>query len=198
LDAAALEALVARAVGSTPAPELVERLHELTEGNPFFIDEILRGTDASGLRLTLPDSLRDAIHRRLDPLSDDERALLATASVIGREFDAGVLGAATGIDPGTVLGRLTPAVAIGVVEEHERVGCFRFTHAIVREMLYGELLPAARVESHHRVALALEAVHGDGDDAPLDAQAFHYFHAAPLGGAAKAFDFSMRAARRAS
>src|SRR5262249_42323989 len=136
LDGAALEALVARAVGGSPAPGLIERLHQLTEGNPFFVDEILRGVDANGLRLTLPDSLRDAIHRRLDPLSDDERALLATAAVIGREFEAGVLGAATGVEPGAVLGRLTRAVAIGVVEEHERVGSFRFTHAIMRELLY--------------------------------------------------------------
>jgi len=204
LDRAALEVLVARATGAAPDPELVGRLADVTEGNPFFLEEIMHGLRAGGtaipadaVRLMLPDSVRDAILRRLDPLGPDERALLATAAVVGREFDATLLQAASGVAMPTVIEHLTRAAAEGVVEEHARAGTFRFAHALVREMLYADLLPAARVDLHRRVAEALEAAHGAGDDAPLDALAFHYFHAAPAGSAGRAFDFSMRAARQA-
>lgn len=205
LDRAALEALIGRAVGTTPDPALVARLSDVTEGNPFFLAEIMHTLRAGGtsippdaVRLMLPDSVRDAILRRLDPLSPDERSLLATAAVIGREFDATLLQAASTVPMPTVLAQLTTAAAEGVVEEHARAGTFRFSHALVREMLYADLLPAARVDLHRRVAEALEATHGAGDDAPLDALAFHYFHAAPAGSAGRAFDFSMRAAKQAA
>jgi tetratricopeptide (TPR) repeat protein len=137
------------------------------------------------------------MHRRVDPLADDTRSLLATAAVIGREFDVALLQTATGLSSSVVLQQLTAAATAGVVEEHDRVGAFRFTHALIREMLYADLLPVTRAGIHHRVATALEAAHG-AEDAALGALAFHYFHAAPLGVAAKAFEFSMRAADVAS
>ena len=204
LDRAEIEDLVARASVTPPSPTLLERLQQMTEGNPFFLDEMVRvlgTTDATGdaVRLPLPDSLREAIRRRIDPLSEDERGLLSMAAVIGREFDVALLQAASALPAEVVLARLTAAAAIGVVEEQERMGAFRFTHALIRELLYGDLLPAARAQLHRRVAAALETDHGsDADDASLDALAIHYFHAAPLGAAEKAFEYSMRAGRAAT
>ncbi len=206
LDRAAIERLVARSAVSDPSPALVDRLHELTDGNPFFLDELLRvlgdaearEPGAGAVRLALPDSLRDTIGRRLDPLSDDERALLTIAAVVGREFDVALLQAAGDVPAAVALERLTSAAAIGVVEEHELAGSFRFTHTLIREMLYGDLLPSARAELHRRVAVALESAHPEAEAAPLATLALHYFHSAPLGTAAKAFDYSMRAGRRAS
>ena len=207
LDRGAVELLVTRSSVGDWSPALFDRLHEVTEGNPFFLDEILRVLAADGpardapsdaVRFTLPASLRETIRRRLDPLSEDERALLVTAAVVGREFDVALLQAASGLPADVVLDLLTSAAAIGVVEEHERVGAFRFAHALIRETLYGELLPARRAELHHRVAAALEADRPETDETLFDALAIHYFHAAPLGTAAKAFEYSMRAGRKAS
>jgi tetratricopeptide (TPR) repeat protein len=200
LDRAAQAALVAGAGIAEPPAELLARLHDVTEGNPFFLDEMLRVIGASiapgdVLRLPMPDTVREAIRRRIDPLSEDERTVLATAAVIGREFDVATLQATTGLPADVVLARLTPAAAVGAVEERERVGSFRFAHALVREMLYADQLPAARAALHLRVAEALEAT---GGTASVDALAIHYFHAAPLGAATKAYEYSMRAGRAAT
>jgi tetratricopeptide (TPR) repeat protein len=201
LDRAAQAALVTGAGLAEPSAELLARLHEVTEGNPFFLDEMLRmigaGLSDDALRLPMPDTVREALRRRVDPLSEDERALLATAAVVGREFEVSILQATTGLPADVVLARLTSAAAIGVVEEREHLGSFRFTHALIREMLYAEQLPAARAALHLRVGTALEAGHGGGAAPPVDTLAIHFFHAAPLGAAAKAYEYSMRAGQTA-
>jgi len=201
----AVESFVARAKGGAAAPVLVERLYDLTGGNPFFLDEVLRGLaedaerGAGGERapLSLPESVRDAVRRRLDPLSADDRALLAVAAVVGREFDAPVLQEACALDPPLVLQRLDDALARGLVEEQPGVGRFRFSHALVRDTVYGDLLPAARVHLHERVGSALQRIAGDDPEGPLSEIARHFLHAAPLGTAAKAVDYATRAGRRA-
>jgi hypothetical protein len=116
-------------MGGPAAPALLSRLEDVTEGNPFFLDEILRGLDAvasatpapvDGVRVTLPESLREALHRRVDPLAEDTRSLLATASVIGREFDVALLQSATGLPSSVVLQQLTAAATAGADDEPAR------------------------------------------------------------------------------
>ena len=207
LDRAAVSALVGRATSGPPAPPLVARLHDLTEGNPFYLDEVLRvlrddgrldESDVDGAPIPLPESVRDTLRRRLDPLEPDDRELLSLAAVVGREFDVVALERATGTTAEAVLARLTTATALGLVEETAAVGRFRFVHALVREAMYGELMPAARARLHQRVAEALEAQYADRADPPLAALAAHYARAAPLGFAAKAVEFSLRAAEHAT
>ena len=207
LDRTAVGEIVARATAGPPAPALVQRLHALTEGNPFYLDEVLRvlrddgrldDTAADGAPVPLPESVRDTLRRRLDPLQPEDRELLSLASVVGREFDVVLLQRALDATAETVLARLAAATALGLVEETPTVGRFRFAHALVRETIYGDLLPAARARLHQRVAEALEALHADRADPPLAELAAHYARAAPLGTAAKAVDCSMRAAQQAA
>ena len=207
LDRTAVGELVARATPGPPAPALVQRLHTLTEGNPFYLDEVLRvlrdggrldDAAADGAPVPLPESVRDTLRRRLDPLQPEDRELLSLASVVGREFDTVLLHHALDATPETVLARLTAATAIGLVEETPTVGRFRFAHALVHETIYGDLLPAARARLHQRVAEALETLHADRTDPPLAELAAHYARAAPLGTAAKAVECSIRAAQQAA
>jgi tetratricopeptide (TPR) repeat protein len=207
LDRDAVADLVGRATGGSPPPALVERLYVLTEGNPFYLDEVLRvlrdegrlGESVDeGTPLPLPDGVRDALRRRLDPLEPEERALLELASVVGREFGLVLLQHATGNSAEWLLARLTAATSIGVVEETTGVGRFRFAHALVRESVYGDLPPAARARLHRRVAEALEAHAADRAEPPLAELAVHYARAAPLGTAAKAVEYSIRAAEHAA
>ena len=153
---------------------------------------------ADGAPVPLPESVRDTLRRRLDPLQPEDRELLSLASVVGREFDVVLLHRALDATPETVLARLTAATAIGLVEETPTVGRFRFAHALVHETIYGDLLPAARARLHQRVAEALEALHADRADPPLAELAAHYARAAPLGTAAKAVECSIRAAQQAA
>ncbi len=206
LDHGEVEALVGHATASPPQPSLVARLHQLTDGNPFFLDEVLRVLRADGrlgdggaldAPVPLPESVRDTVRRRLDPLAVEDRELLAVAAVVGREFDVGILHRAADLAPDTVLARLTGATAAGLVEEGAAPGRFRFAHALVRETLCGDLLPLARARLHLHVAAALETLHSGGGDPPLAEVAVHYAHAAPLGAGAKAVEFGLRAGRQA-
>jgi tetratricopeptide (TPR) repeat protein len=185
-----------------PSDAMVARLQETTEGNPFFLDELVAMLGESGeldsqdeavAKIELPDGVRDAIRRRIQPLSAADQALLELAAVVGREFSVGTLEAASELPPDAVFSRLEGALAAGLVEEVTELGSFRFAHALVRETLYAGLLPAARVAAHRRVALALERRLEQGVDVPLAALAHHFFLAVPLGEAAKASTYAERA-----
>jgi len=206
LGRAAVTELVAHATTGAPSPELVARLHELTDGNPFYLDEVLRVLRDDGrldppvnaAPVLLPQTVRDTLRRRLDPLGDEERELLSLASVVGREFDIALLQQATETTAEAILACLTAATEIGLVEETATVGRFRFVHALVHETVYGDLLPAARARLHQRVAMALEAHYAGHADPPLGELAAHYVRAAPLGTAHKAVECSLRAAEQAA
>src|SRR5262249_55959976 len=117
---------------------------------------------SEGAPVPLPESVRETLRRRLDPLESEDRELLSLASVIGREFDVVLLQHATGTSAEAVLARLTAATSIGLVEETTAVGRFRVAHALVHETDYGGLLPGARARLPPRVGGA----GGGGDRRP--------------------------------
>ncbi len=189
---------IRRSVARVPPEGVLADLHRITEGNPYFLGEILRGPWTPG-GAELPEGVREAIRRRLAPLSAEDRRLLAMAAVIGREFDLSPLAVASEQPADRLLGRLAAAVTAGLVAEVPgTIGRFRFTHALVRETLYEDLAASARAELHRLVALALEALHASAVDPPLAELAHHFFHAAPLGGAGRAVDYAERAGARAT
>jgi DNA-binding winged helix-turn-helix (wHTH) protein/tetratricopeptide (TPR) repeat protein len=195
--------LVEAVAGKAPSAELADTVHEMTEGNPFFVFELARLLAEGGLAarpsaLALPQSVRDAIGRRLDALSADANELLRTAAVLGRAFDVALLSRVVGRGPEALLDQLGEALAAGVLVEHEeRVAHYAFAHALVRQTLYEELRAPQRVRLHQRVAEALEASFAASDDPPLSEIAHHWFEAAPGGGAEQAIAAAERAAERA-
>lgn len=198
---------VRRSAAITPETKLVDELMRVTEGNPFFLDEMVRLLRAEGrldadslakTETTLPDEVREVIRRHLRPLSEDDRRLLTIAAVLGREFDLAALQLACELPGDRLLERLTSAHAAGLVDEiPASVGRYRFVHVLIRETLYGDLTPVRRAELHRRVAIALEALHRDGHEPPLAELARHFFHAAAVGEAAKAVDYARRAGAQA-
>ena len=201
--ASLVEALAGEAAGS----ELVASIHDMTEGNPFFVHEIVRllleqGRLAEGdpreLALALPQSVRDVIGRRLDGLSDECNELLRAAAVVGREFRTGVLEHALGLGAEALLEQLGEALDARIlVESRAGLTHYAFAHALTRHTLYEELSVPQRVQLHRRVAEALEAAAGDDPDASLAELAHHAFQSAPGGDVDKAVDYSVRAAERA-
>ena len=142
-----LRALVIHRSGADPSEELVQSLHTLTEGNPFYSDEVVRLLVAQGRidqplgeRLPLPDGVRDAIRRRLLPLRPEVLEALKVAAVEGRDFQLATLERAAGIDRADLLERLDEALAVQLLEEAPGpAGSFRFVHGLIRETLYGDL-----------------------------------------------------------
>lgn len=200
LDREELGELLRHRTGSEPPPGLAERLHELTDGNPFFAHELARlllADPAAGTQpeaVPLPDSVRETLRRRLRPLPAPSRELLSVAAVLGREFRLDMLARAAGRPAAELFDELDAAVSAGLLDAAGQ-GRFAFTHALVRETLYEELPTARRLQLHRSVADAIVQT-GDADD-HLAELAHHFFLAAPAGTAADALHFATRAAEQA-
>src|SRR5262249_2859783 len=124
--------------------------------------------------LGLPESVRDVIGRRVGRLGDEARDVLTLAAVIGRSFELELLVRLTDRESG-LLDRLEAAVAASLLDEStERVGHFRFVHSQINQTLYEGLGATRRSGLHHRVALALEELHGHDPGEHLGALALHW------------------------
>ena len=205
LDQGDVGRFIAGVTGADPALDLVAAVHGQTEGNPYFVSELVRllaaeqRLEAGGLRdAGVPEGIRHVIGRRLNRLSDAANASLAAASVQGRDFDLDVVARATGAPPGDVLDDLEEAMeARLVVEVERRPGRFRFAHALVHETLYEELPARERRRLHDRVGAALVELRGDDFEGYLAELAHHFSQAARPGQAGQAVAYTRQAGDRA-
>jgi tetratricopeptide (TPR) repeat protein len=194
--------------------ELARVLWRETEGNPFFVAEVLRHFAESGALerrdgrwglsatiddLGIPEGVRDVIGRRLSRLSEEANRVLACAAVIGLEFEPSLIQTAGAFPEDVVLCALEEAVATRlVIDVPGPAPRNRFSHALVRATLYDELTAARRVSLHRRVAEAIETAHGGALDDHLPALAHHWARAAaPTAETSRAVDYAIRAGRRA-
>jgi DNA-binding SARP family transcriptional activator len=191
-----------RVSGATPTDELLSTIEERTRGNPFFISEIIKlvpgdssAPDARVIERVVPANVKEVVLRRVHRLPDATSHALVAASVLGDEFDFGLLAFIVDLDETTVLEQLEPALMAGLLaESHGRVGSFRFSHGLVREALYGDMGPAQRARMHRRAGEALESRHGDADGLHLFAMAEHWYHAVPIAAPDKGIAYARRAA----
>jgi len=164
--------------GALPAG-LVDMLMARTQGNPFYLEELLnyvrdRGLDPADIQnIELPDSLHTLILSRIDQLSEQEKTTLRVASIVGRLFRAKWL---TGYYP--ELGSFTQAKAsldvlekldITPLDSPEPELAYLFKHIVTHEVTYESLLFATRTKLHEQLARYLENA-----DAPVETIAFHY------------------------
>jgi hypothetical protein len=206
---------VAELLASTAGHELDESgialanaIHAETEGNPFFVGEVLRHlsetgaiyerdgrwtTDADVASLGIPEGVREVIGRRLDRLSDVTNDALAHASVVGREFDLAMLGRLVELDEDELIEALEDATEARVIRE-TGIGRYTFAHALVRSALYDELRPTRRARLHRRVAEGIESAHAGDIDRHLGELAHHFGRA---GDTDKTVEYSCRAGEHA-
>ena len=194
--------------------ELAGEIARETDGNPFFVMEILRGLSESGVTvfdeaagrwhvdrsagLALPESLRDVIERRVERLGEEALEVLRLAAVIGRVFELELLTAMLETDESQLLDHLEAAVAASLLaESEERAGQFRFAHALINQTLYDGLGVTRRARMHQRVAQALERLYGEDPDEHLSELALHWRLAAVSVERAKAAGYACRAGQRA-
>jgi DNA-binding SARP family transcriptional activator len=190
----------------TAEPAFVYALHGETEGNPFFIEEVVRHlregdhdlrSDVSLTEAGVPDGVREVTARRLRRLTPDSRQALQVASVIGREFDYDVLEAVAPLHEDALISALEEGVKARVLREAGRVGRYAFTHALVRATLYDGLSQLRRARLHGRVGEAIERLRGADLEPHLPQLAHHFAQAAPVEQPERAIDFALAAARRA-
>jgi class 3 adenylate cyclase/DNA-binding SARP family transcriptional activator/tetratricopeptide (TPR) repeat protein len=191
--------LIGAQSGAAVAGRFVRQVTERTDGNPFFIEELLRHVDDPADpelgELALPESVKDLLLRRLERLGDDCRRVLVTAAVAGREFELAVLERALDIPLEELVDLLEAAVEGQVVAEEPGVfGRYRFAHPLIRETIYGQLSATRRALVHRRLGEAIESLHPDLLEENASALARH-FHAA--GDAEKAYGYHGQAATAA-
>jgi DNA-binding CsgD family transcriptional regulator/tetratricopeptide (TPR) repeat protein len=199
--------LITHAAGRAPSAELLDAVYRETEGNPFFVIEVVRLLAAEGRfaasdsaptwRTRVPESVREVIGRRLNRLSEACNRALIAASVIGRDFSVSVLEQVCEVPLDALLDLLDEAVGARLAEEGSAPGRYRFSHALIRETLYDELSTARRLRLHRRVGEVLESLYA-ADLAPhYDELAHHFVEAAAAGGVEKALTYAVKAGDQA-
>ncbi|HEU0033926.1 MAG TPA: AAA family ATPase [Kofleriaceae bacterium] len=186
LRAPEVEVLVRDAIEDADA-RLIAAVYETTQGNPLFVDEIVREVRARGAggELPIPLGVREIIRQRIALVAPEVRRVLEAAAVVGVSF--GTAEITRMLDDARAL--LDDATRSGlVVAQRER---FRFSHALYREALYHDLPRARRQALHADAARALAAT-----AAPLVERAHHLLEAGP-DHAAAAIDHAIRAAEQA-
>jgi DNA-binding CsgD family transcriptional regulator/tetratricopeptide (TPR) repeat protein len=193
--------LLASLLADAPEPAVVDRLVARTDGNPFYVEELVRagaGRAARGAQDgPLPPVLRDVLAVRVGALSPAARSILRAAAVAGRRIDDELLSAALRVAPPELSTSLREAVASDIlarVASHDGLAS-QFRHALLQEVVLDELFPAERVLLHERFAEALEArlLSGDGSVAPVEV-ARHWDGAREAG---RALPFMVQAAQAA-
>src|SRR5918995_3284753 len=185
--------------GGPAPPGLARAVQEQTNGNPFFVGEIVRLLASEGkltgggtAELEIPQGVREVVGRRLDRLSERTNEALRIAAAIGRDFESEVVLRVAEMPMEALETAAKEAIAERLVADLEDRR-FSFSHALVRETLYEELSPAKRSALHERIGLAIEEICGDHVDERLGELAHHFLEAAPRGDLAKAIDYARRA-----
>ncbi len=191
--------------------ELAEFVHRKAEGNPFFIEEILRALFEEGLFkpqdgkrawkfddsiIAIPSTIKDLVTRRIDRLSKDAMRAVECAAAIGREFTFDVLQKATEIDEETLLDAIDELIDAKIVREEARHGIERylFDHTSIREVIYDNFSSGKRRLVHKKIGLALESLSKGKLDGATYALAYHF---SASGDAERTAKYSANAGARA-
>jgi predicted ATPase len=205
--AAMLTTLLGEADELTPLKRLIA---ERTEGNPFFIEEIVTGLFEDGVlvrngrvsitrslsQLRLPPTVQGMLAARVDHLPRPQKDLLQTLAVIGRESRLRLVRQVTSADEALLSQDLAELRAAEFIYEEPMAGDteFVFKHALTQEVAYNSLLIERRKLLHEQIAHALESLFPSQMDDHLTELAHHYSHTDDVG---KAVEYLGRAGEQA-
>jgi class 3 adenylate cyclase/tetratricopeptide (TPR) repeat protein len=191
------------AISEKAADTLVRALATETDGNPFFIREVLlhlletRGTNphdgwlsVSLTEVGIPEGVRDVIGRRLSRLSADANHLLTCASGVDGPFQLRVASQVAELADAEALDALDEALDAQILTAAEAVDEYDFTHALIRHTLYEELNPSRQVRLHRSLAEAIETCSPERVAAIAD----QYRRSAVLPGAERGVSSALEAA----
>lgn len=175
-------------------------LYGATDGNPLFIEQMLKAyvLRQPGPRVPLDRltgiSLEDVILLSLESLEHQVLGPLRQAAVLGHSFSFGPLRAALDRPEPEVLAAINAALRAGFIYGHPSEDTYAFSHPMIREVVYSEMLEGVRRRYHLRAAQVLEQ---DGVAGVLDEKAdrlaHHYLHSGDL---AQAINYLARSIRR--
>jgi class 3 adenylate cyclase len=193
------------------AHQLAEAVSRETDGNPFFVVEVLRHLAETGLiyqdtegrwsarsdldLMSLPDSIRDVIRGRVARLGKEATSVVSLASVIGLEFDLDLLSEASEMPEDLLLDALDAAKLVALVREHpDGGGRYTFSHPLIQRLVYEDLGSARQARYHRVVGEALETIGGARPGYRVSELARHWVNATKTVDLVKAIDYSRLAA----
>jgi class 3 adenylate cyclase/tetratricopeptide (TPR) repeat protein len=185
-----------------------------TAGNPFFIGELVRHlveegtlyrgrdgrwtTDRPLRELSLPQTVRDVVARRVSRLPEESRRFLSVASAFEGPCRLDVVARVADLDEDAALDAVDHALAARVLEAAGPTDTYVFHHALIRHTLYDQVSPSRVVRLHRRVAEALESVHGTPTDpAQAGEIAVQWHRSRDLPGAERGVELALLAADHA-
>lgn len=189
------------------AAQLAAEVVQETDGNAFFVTEVVRHLDetgqladlslgSSGSQRVMPDSVREVLGERVARLGTHADEVLAAAAVIGSEFGLPTLGEVTHVPETKILGILADASTAALVREvTDTPGRFQFTHALVQHAVLANLGATREASLHRRVAEVLEATTDAGTQ--VAELAHHWLQATRRSDSARARDWARQAGDQA-
>ena len=181
-------------LGRPPTNALLGKIHERSEGNALFVEELLAAPDPDA---DLPASVAEATATKAAKMSEDAQSVVRIAAVIGRTASHDLIRSVADLDDGPLERGLREAVHVRLLETDHAARGYRFRHALVQEAVYQETLPGERRRLHARVATAMAGDRGAQKvDGALASQLAHHWYEA--GDENRAFHASLRAGAAAS
>jgi len=192
--------------------EFVERIFETTEGNPYFIEEVIRSfmeerilniededwrEKIEEIQIKIPETIRDVIIRRIGHLDKDTLKILRYAALIGREFDYKVILKVSGMDEEKMLDCIDELIKARLIHEEEGDGNeerYKFDNTIISDVAYADLSRSRRRVIHRKVAEALEELYRDNVGLVIYDLARHFYKGNDY---SKAVTYLMRAGETA-
>ncbi|GEM_PF-1466670 len=171
--------------------ELIDVVFKETEGNPFFVEELLKSLFENKIiefkekkiilkakeNINLPSSIRDLVLDRIDRLPEEVQELLRIAATIGQEFTLKLLSIITDKNEGHIQDILDSGMDANIIKEDYSASeeKFSFTHCKMREVLYYSLRESKRERLHLKIAQGLEKLYFNNLEKHYENLAQHYY-----------------------
>jgi class 3 adenylate cyclase/tetratricopeptide (TPR) repeat protein len=197
--------------GQSAPNELRELIFRKAEGNPFFVEEVLKSLQEIGAlrrdgarnvldrpihEIVVPDTIQDVLMARIDRLGEEPKRALQLAAVIGREFARRLIDRLAEIQERTD-GVMSELKAMELITETSLFPelAYMFKHALTQEVTYGSLLVKRRKDLHRLIGLAIEDLYPDRLAENYAVLGYHFSRAEEWN---KAFDYLLKAAQKAA
>jgi predicted ATPase len=203
--------MIRQTFGEKVPSELPDLVYGKTEGNPFFVEEVLRSLVEEGAvypvekgwgvkdlsQVHVPRGIKEVLGKKLERLDEECSHVLSAAAVIGREFSFPVLREVTGLGENELIDIIDKCLHARLVVDRHIPGeeVYAFADTQLRDVLYEDISPVRRRRHHLKVGEAVEKVYARKVDDHLEALAYHFVEGNDL---SKAIDYSQKAGDKAA